>query len=336
MSSLASRWENLTNYQSDCGLTIGWDSQEEEQILTTGSLGLDVALGIGGFPRGKLVEIYGEPASGKTTLALAAIAQAQKRSGRTAWMELECKLSKNWVRKSRVDPANMMLVRCSEAVPALRMILELVHSGGFEVVVIDSIAALLPYSDIEHGGDHCGEIERLLERALPLIASEASKTKTCVLLLNQVRTDREKVVFGDSTTTIGGHVLWHSCSVRIKLHKKLAIKTSNNAVLGSLHQATIKKNSLAAPYQVADLAYTHARGLDALYEAVSLGSKWGLFGPGPFDYAGTKLGTNDVKAYEFLLHNSDVANALLSDLSVCSHRRAVQSMSSEVGDVYTH
>ena len=270
---------------------------------------------------GKLVEIYGGDASGKTTLALSAIAQSQRNGRRSALLELEYKLSNTWVRKSKVDPDKTLLLRCSEAAPALKATLELIHSGEFGLVVIDSLAALLPFADIVEM-DSSGEIERLLERALPLIASEASKTNTCVLLLNQMRIDGEKV-FGDRVMTPGGHVLRHTCSIRIELTKKLAIKSNASTVIGSLSQATIKKNSLAAPYQVADLAITHDRALDQIYEVVVLGKKWGIFNRDKsfIEYRGANLGNTDQAAYEFLLDNPDLANDLLSRAYAVAHDR---------------
>ncbi len=311
MVSLATEWQ--ARFRSKAiNVTAGWH-EHEHRVLPTGSLALDIALGTGGFPRGKIVELYGAESTGKTTLALAAIAQCDKRGGRAAMLESEHKLTKAWVRKTGVDLSRTLLLSCADAVESLRALCELLHSGEFDLVVLDSIAGLIWNSEIRYG-DASGEAERLLERSLALIASEAHRTNTSLLILNQIRTDYEKV-FGDPTVTVGGRVLRHSCAIRVELTKHLAIKRGNE-VIGSLTKATVKKNSLGSCFNTALLPYTYSHGLDHLYELVQLAKQNSVFDSQTlyFEFEGQLLGKTELDTYDYLLAHPSLGDAVRTKL----------------------
>ncbi|MBV9304427.1 MAG: hypothetical protein JOY62_06085 [Acidobacteriaceae bacterium] len=310
-SSLAFKPEKLWCSSDTSKDSFGWGRQEDS--VRSGSLGLDAALGTGGLPTGRLVEIYGKYDTGKTTLALAATAQFQKKGQPTAYLDVEHKLSKAWAKTSGVNVDQTMFIRCGDAFEALRTVLTLVACGEFSLVVVDSLAALVLGSDIEQTGAKPSEqIESVLDRALPRIAAEASKSDTCVLLLNQVRTNYEEL-FGNPLTTPGGHVLRHACSIRIELARHLSIKRNSDTVLGQISRATITKNTLAPPWQSAKLPFT-SRGLDECYEAALLGRENGIFCQTArgFEYAGTTLGKTELDVYDTLLHRPELTGQVLA------------------------
>ena len=311
MVSLATEWQ--ARFRSKAiSVTAGWH-EHEPSVLSTGSLALDIALGIGGFPRGKIVELYGAESTGKTTLALAAIAQCEKRSGRAAMLESEHKLTKAWVRKAGIDLSRTLLLNCADAVECLRALCELLHSGEFDLIVLDSLAGLIWNSEIS-SGDASGEAERLLERSLALIASEAHRTNTSLLILNQIRTDYKKV-FGDPTVTVGGRVLRHSCAIRVELTNHLPLKRGNE-VIGSLTKATVKKNSLGSCFHTALLPYTYAHGLDHLYELVQLAKQHSVFDSQTvyFEFDGELLGKTELDTYDYLLAHPSLGDAIRTNL----------------------
>ncbi len=306
--SLTAKWRSRFQ-QNKIGVFVGWP-EDDERVLSTGSLGLNAALGTGGFPAGKLVEIYGKEATGKTTLALATIAQCERRDQRAALLETEHKLTKSWARKTGVDLSRTLCLNCTDGGECLRVLSELVGSGDFALVVVDSLAGLVWCPDLHGHGTPLGEAERNLERCLALIAAEADRTKTTVLFVNQVRTD-SAVVFGDNTVTFGGLVLRHSCSIRLELRREIAIKRRDQ-VIGFQTKAIVKKSSVAGCFKTASLTYTFERGLDDIYELVELAQVHQVFDrtSPQFKFDGQVLAESQLEAYEYLLSHPEVAEVV--------------------------
>lgn len=308
------KWEDQFR-AGDSRRVLSW-SKRKEDVIPTGSPGLNAALGIGGYPRGRIIEIYGKYSSGKTSLALAAISASQAQGGLTAYLDLEYKLSRTWMEISKVDPGSAVLLRFSNALETLRALLQLARSGEFAIIVVDSLAALLPGSEIEeNSGAYSGELEAVLERALPRIAAAAANTHTCILLLNQVRHNHDP--FGSIFTAVGGDVLRHTCSMQIELSKYLKIKHEDQ-VLGQMSKAVVMKNSVAAPFGLALLPFTHSRGLDECWEAILLAKELNLFTTGRvfLEYQDCRLGESDYEAYEYLLQNSALKSNLIANIAL--------------------
>jgi recombination protein RecA len=282
------------------------------EAITSGSLGLDEALGVGGFPLGRIVEIFGKEGSGKTTLALTAAGNAQ-RVGRVAWLDAECKLHLPWARVNGLNVDETLLLQGNRAAEIMSSILHLVRSGDFALVVLDSLAALFPDNDLEqYDADVATERARLLDRALPRIASAASKTQTCVLFLNQVRRDEDDIARKMIST--GGHALAHYSSIRLELSRRMSQKNSDNTIIGYGVKGTIVKSCVGPPYRVAEWNINFERGLDlefglieqALRRSVVSREARGL------KFRDEYLGLGMTEASEFLLHRPEIA-ALISD-----------------------
>ena len=291
---------------------------EPERPIPTGSIGLNNALGIGGYPRGRLIEIYGRPDSGKTTLGLAAAHQTSKMGESIAYIDQDHKLSMHQILQARLSiNSNTMFYRCSSAHAALRSALQLITSGQFSLVVIDTLGSMFPGMEVEHTrGEFESEMGSLFERALPRMSVLAANNGTCVLILNQVRQDETHIL--DKLTTPGGYALHHSCSVRIELRRKVAIKKDAKTIIGSLLHATVTKNCVATPYGETELAITHSFGLDSLYEALSLSQDRGTLRSNTsryLEYRGNRLGANLIEAHEYLRVRPELTSMLLSDIA---------------------
>lgn len=310
--SLTAQWQARFQ-QRKIGVVVGWP-EDEHRALSTGSLGLDTALETGGFPSGKLVEIYGKEATGKSTLALAAIAQCERSGRRAALLETEHKLTKSWARKTGVDLSRTLFLNCTDGLECLRALSELVSSGDFALVVVDSLAGLVWCPDLHGHGTPLGEAEKSLERCLALIAAEADRTKTTVLFLNQVRSD-STVVFGDNTVTFGGHVLRHSCSIRVELRREIAIKRRDE-VIGFQTKAIVKKSSVGSSFKTASLTYTFERGLDEIYELIELARAQQVFDATScqFKFDGQTLGKSQLEAYDYLLLHPKILDSIRQQL----------------------
>lgn len=281
-------------------------------VIPTGALSLDLALGVGGIPRGRIIEIYGPEASGKTTLALTIIAQAQKNGGIAAFIDAEHALDPLYAKNLGVDVDNLLISQPSCGEEALEIAEKLVRSGAVDVIVIDSVAALVPKAEIEGdmGEQHVGLQARLMSQALRKLTAIASETKTAVIFINQMR-QKIGVMFGNPETTPGGLALKYYSSVRLDIRKVENIKHGEN-VLGSRIRVKVVKNKVAPPYRIAEFDMMNGKGISREGCILDMGVESGIIEKTGswFEYKGTRLGQGRDKAKEFLEQNSTIADEI--------------------------
>ncbi|MFC0034319.1 recombinase RecA [Cardiobacterium valvarum] len=272
------------------------------QAISTGSLGLDIALGIGGLPRGRIVEIYGPESSGKTTLTLQVIAEAQKAGGTTAFIDAEHALDPIYARKLGVDTDNLYITQPDTGEQALEITDALVRSGAFDVVVVDSVAALTPKAEIEGdmGDSHVGLQARLMSQALRKLTANIKRTNTLVIFINQIRM-KIGVMFGSPETTTGGNALKFYASVRLDIRRIGSVKNGDE-VLGNQTRVKVVKNKVAPPFKQAEFEILYGEGISRLGEIIDLGvaidviQKSGAW----YSYGGEKIGQGKEKVRAFL------------------------------------
>lgn len=286
------------------------------QSIPTGSLGLDVALGVGGYPRGRVIEIYGSEASGKTTLTLHAIAQAQKLGGSVAFVDAEHALDPKYARNLGVDMDKVVLSQPESGEQALDIVETLVSSGGFDIVVVDSVAALVPQAEIngEMGDSHVGLQARLMSQALRKLTSIVSKTNTILIFINQIRM-KIGVMYGSPETTTGGNALKFYASLRLEVKRIGTIKTGDDAV-GCRTRVKVVKNKVAPPFREVEFDIMFGKGVNYLGDLVELGVTYGLVDKSGawYSYQGTRMGQGTDKACAYLAEHPDVASTL--DLAI--------------------
>jgi recombination protein RecA len=278
---------------------------QEVEVIPTGSVALDVALGIGGLPRGRIVEIYGPESSGKTTLTLHAIAEAQKAGGVCAFIDAEHALDTEYAKRLGVQLDDLLVSQPDCGEQALEICDTLVRTGAIDLIVIDSVAALTPRAEIEGdmGDSHMGLQARLMSQALRKLTAVISKTKTVVVFINQLR-QKIGVVYGNPETTPGGNALKFYCSVRLDIRRKKAIKRGEETI-GSECKVKVVKNKLAPPFREADFDILYGTGVNRLGELVDTGEKLGLVERAGtwYSYEGAKLGQGREKAMASLEEN---------------------------------
>ncbi|MBI3444989.1 MAG: recombinase RecA, partial [Magnetospirillum sp.] len=247
------------------------DSVVETEVVSTGSLGLDVALGIGGVPRGRIIEVYGPESSGKTTLALHIIAEAQKKGGTCAFIDAEHALDPSYARKLGVALDELLISQPDAGEQALEICDTLVRSGAVDVLVVDSVAALVPRAELEGemGDNHMGLHARLMSQALRKLTGSVSKSKTIVIFINQIRM-KIGVMFGNPETTTGGNALKFYASVRMEIRRVGAIK-DRDEVVGNQTRVKVVKNKLAPPFKVVDFDIMYGEGISKMGELIDLG-----------------------------------------------------------------
>ena len=290
-------------------MKLGETTQLSVESIPTGAIGLDLALGIGGLPRGRVTEIYGPESSGKTTLCLHVIAEAQKLGGVAAFVDVEHALDPVYAEKLGVDVANLLVSQPDTGEQALEITEALVRSGAVDVVVIDSVAALVPRAEIEGemGDSHPGLQARLMSQALRKLASAISRSNCCVIFTNQIR-QKIGIMFGNPETTAGGLALRFYASVRLEIRREEAIKSSGE-VLGNRTKVTVKKNKVAPPFRSVEFDIMYNQGIsregDLLDVATNMGlvDKRGAF----FAYGDTRLGQGRENAKNFLQENPALA-----------------------------
>ncbi|MGI9073092.1 MAG: ATPase domain-containing protein [Bryobacteraceae bacterium] len=287
--------------------------------IRTGSLALDEALQIGGFPRGRIVEIFGKEGTGKTTLALATAANAQ-RNGAIAYVDAEHKLDLPWARVNGLNVEEALILQATRAKDTMDSVLQLIRSGDFALVVVDSLTGLFPGEDLEQSdGEFTGEMDRLFARALPRIASAAGRTQTCVLLLNQVRDNEEP--FGRPTISTAGRALAHHASIRLELSRLMARKNEGD-ILGYGVKGTVVKSCVGSPYRVAEWSINFERGIDVKFELIEQGIRRGVISRQTVDlkFGEEHLGASVDAAREFILQRPDVAALLEAELRATMNR----------------
>ena len=285
--------------------------QVNVEAISTGSLSLDLALGIGGVPRGRIIEIYGPEASGKTTLALHVLASAQKKGGEAAFIDVEHALDPTYARALGVDIDNLLISQPDTGEQALEITEQLVRSGAIDVIVVDSVAALLPRSELEGemGDSSVGVVARLMSQALRKLTGAVSKTNTVVIFINQLR-EKIGVMYGNPETTPGGRALKYFSSVRIDVRRIETMKVAGE-MIGNRTRAKIVKNKVAPPFKEAEFDIIYGEGISKIGEIIDLGVKLDLIDKAGawFTVGDQRLqGRDSVKAY--LQENPEIADEL--------------------------
>ena len=281
-------------------------------VVPTGSLGLDLALGIGGLPRGRIIELYGPESSGKTTLALHVIAEAQKRGGACAFIDAEHALDPTYARKLGVDLDNLLISQPDAGEQALEITDTLVRSGAIDVLVIDSVAALVPRAELEGemGDSHMGLHARLMSQALRKITGSVSKSKCILIFLNQIRM-KIGVMFGNPETTTGGNALKFYASIRMEIRRTGQIK-ERDEVVGNQTRVKVVKNKMAPPFRQVEFDIMYGEGVSRTGELLDLGIKAGVVEKSGswFSYSSQRVGQGRENAKQFLKDHPDIADAI--------------------------
>jgi recombination protein RecA len=285
---------------------------EQIEVIPSGSLGLDLALGIGGLPRGRIVEIYGPESSGKTTLALHAIAEAQKLGGTCAFVDAEHALDPTYARKLGVDVDNLLISQPDAGEQALEIADTLVRSGAIDILVVDSVAALVPRAELEGemGASHVGLHARLMSQALRKITGSVSRSHTMLIFLNQIRL-KIGVMFGNPETTTGGNALKFYASVRLDIRRIGQIK-DREEVVGNQTRVKVVKNKLAPPFRQVEFDIMYGEGISKVGELIDLGVKANVVEKSGawFSYDSTRIGQGRENAKQFLRDHKDLAASI--------------------------
>jgi recombination protein RecA len=285
---------------------------EQHEVIPSGSLGLDLALGIGGLPRGRIVEIYGPESSGKTTLALHAIAEAQKRGGTCAFIDAEHALDPTYARKLGVDVDNLLISQPDAGEQALEIADTLIRSGAIDILVVDSVAALVPRAELEGemGDSHMGLHARLMSQALRKITGNISRSNCMLIFLNQIRM-KIGVMFGNPETTTGGNALKFYASVRLEIRRIGQIK-DREEVVGNQTRVKVVKNKLAPPFRQVEFDIMYGEGISKVGELLDLGVKAAVVEKSGawFSYDSQRIGQGRENAKQFLREHRNIADAI--------------------------
>ncbi len=293
-------------------MKLGDKAVEEVETISSGSLGLDLALGVNGYPRGRVIEIYGPESSGKTTLTLHAIAEAQKAGGIAAFIDAEHAFDRNYAKKLGIDVDELIISQPDNGEQALEIAENLIRSGAVDIVVVDSVAALTPKSEIEGemGDSKMGLHARLMSQALRKLTGAISKTNCTVFFINQLR-DKIGVMFGNPETTTGGNALKFYASVRIDIRKSTAIKDGEN-VIGNRAKVKIIKNKVAPPFRTAEFDIMYGEGVSKTGEVLDLGVDFDIIKKSGswFSYGDTKLGQGRDAVKQVIKDNPELMEEL--------------------------
>src|ERR1051326_7990565 len=293
-------------------MRLGEEARVPVEIIPTGSIALDVALGIGGLPRGRIIEVYGPESSGKTTVALHAVANAQKNGGIAAFIDAEHALDPDYARKLGVDTDQLLVSQPDTGEQALEIMDMLIRSGAIDLVVVDSVAALVPKAEIEGemGDSHVGLQARLMSQALRKITGALNQTKTSAIFINQLR-EKVGVMFGSPETTTGGKALKFYASVRLDIRRIETLKDGTDAV-GNRTRVKVVKNKMSPPFKVAEFDILYGVGISREGSLIDLGVEQGIVRKSGawYTYEGDQLGQGKENARNFLRENPDVANEI--------------------------
>ncbi|GIV32508.1 MAG: protein RecA [Chitinophagales bacterium] len=294
-------------------MKLGDNKVIQVEVIPSGSISLDVALGIGGFPRGRIVEIYGPESSGKTTLAIHAIAQAQRKGGLAAFIDAEHAFDKTYAEKLGVDTSNLLISQPDNGEQALDIAEHLIRSGALDVVVIDSVAALVPRGELEGemGDNKVGLQARLMSQALRKLTGSISKTGCCCIFINQLR-EKIGVMFGNPETTTGGNALKFYSSIRLDIRRIAQIKDKEQNIVGNRVKVKVVKNKLAPPFRVAEFDIIYGVGISRTGEIIDLGVALDIIQKSGswLSYEGTKLGQGREQVKELLDDNPELADEI--------------------------
>jgi recombination protein RecA len=285
-------------------------------VISTGSISLDAALGVGGFPRGRVTEIYGPESSGKTTIALQVIAEAQKKGGMAAFIDVEHALDPAYARKLGVDVDNLLVSQPDYGEQALEITGALIASGSIDVLVVDSVAALVPKAELdgEMGDSHMGLQARLMSQALRKLTGVVSKSKTCLIFINQIR-EKIGVMFGNPETTTGGRALKFYASIRVDIRRIAAIK-DGDVVVGNRTKVKVVKNKVASPFREAEFDIIYGEGISKEGDLLDLGVAQNLIEKSGswYSYKGDRIGQGRENARQFLKDNADIRQGIDTEL----------------------
>ena len=285
-------------------------------VISSGSISVDAALGVGGFPRGRVIEIFGPESSGKTTIALQVIAEAQKAGGIAAFIDVEHALDPTYARKLGVDIDNLLVSQPDYGEQALEITNTLTSSGQIDVLVVDSVAALVPKAELdgEMGDSHMGLQARLMSQALRKLTGVVSKSRTCLIFINQIR-EKIGVMFGNPETTTGGRALKFYASVRVDIRRIAAIK-DGDIVVGNRTKVKVVKNKVASPFREAEFDIIYGEGISKEGDLLDLGVAQNLVEKSGswYSYKGERIGQGRENARQFLKDNPDIRQTLDSEL----------------------
>ncbi len=297
-------------------------------VISTGSISLDAALGVGGFPRGRINEIFGPESSGKTTIALQVVAEAQKKGGIAAFIDVEHALDPAYARKLGVDVDNLLVSQPDYGEQALEITAHLVASGQIDVLVVDSVAALVPKSELdgEMGDSHMGVQARLMSQALRKLTGSVSKSRTCLIFINQIR-EKIGVMFGNPETTTGGRALKFYSSIRLDIRRIAAIK-DGDAVVGNRTKVKVVKNKVASPFREAEFDIIYGEGVSKEGDLLDLGVAQNIVEKSGswYSYKGERIGQGRENARQFLKDNLDIRTNIDTEL-----RKALGLIKPEAG-----
>ncbi|MDE6079345.1 MAG: recombinase RecA [Duncaniella sp.] len=316
VAKLAALNQALGNIEKDFGrgavMRLGDDSIQDIEVIPSGSIGLNYALGVGGYPRGRIIEIYGPESSGKTTLAIHAIAEAQKAGGIAAIIDAEHAFDRFYAEKLGVDVNNLLIAQPDNGEQALEIAEQLIRSSAIDILVVDSVAALTPKSELEGdmGDKNVGVQARLMSQAMRKLTGTISRTNTTCIFINQLR-EKIGVMFGPSETTTGGNALKFYASVRIDIRSSTTIKDGDN-VLGRLTKVKVVKNKVAPPFRRAEFDIMFGEGISRTGELIDLGVENGIIKKSGswFSYNGAKLAQGRDSAKKALEDNPELAEEI--------------------------
>jgi recombination protein RecA len=297
----------------------------EQEVISTGSIGLDMALGIGGLPKGRVVEIYGPESSGKTTLAIHVIAEAQKKGGMCAFIDAEHAFDSVYAKKLGVDIDNLLISQPDYGEQALEIADRLILSGALDVVVIDSVAALVPKSELEGemGDSKMGLQARLMSQALRKLTATINKTNSCCIFINQLR-EKIGVMFGNPETTTGGNALKFYSSVRLDIRRMTQIKDGDTSI-GNHVKVKVVKNKVAPPFRQAEFDIIYGEGISKAGEIIDMGVELGIIQKSGswFSYNNDKLGQGRESVKQLMIDNPEMANEI--EMQIREKIKEVQS-----------